>query len=389
MTSVPSRKQPLPSNSKAPNTNATDVNLQAIEQEISKTGFELEHRVTTALRSARWQVIPSKYYVDAQSGTVREVDLVAYKFKKLGDISVCTALIVSCKKNADNAWVMLTRPLPTGDPNTNRHPVHTWTNIKPLFHQVSRARWPLSYYKAAAEAGGTNALKLPTAEVFAFQEMKRATGTPNNDRNIFASLTDLIKAQAYELEVLPERQSTPSIYQFNLLSVVDAPLVRLHYQGQTPKATEVEDEKHIARYIVKRRETFSRIHIVQAQAFDRVLRDYTSLHQANCSVFADEHTAFYKDIHLDHSRLRVFDSEFKTRLVHGFNLRLRRLNIAARISEASATWFTDNGLPIYIDTDNNTVLALGGDPTALKIAADALKDIYRYTGAFFFTDLPF
>ena len=41
--------------------------------------------------------------------------------------------------------------------------------------------------------------EIPKHHIFAFQEMNRESGKPNNDKNIFAAVTSLMKAQAYEL----------------------------------------------------------------------------------------------------------------------------------------------------------------------------------------------
>jgi hypothetical protein len=52
-----------------------------------------------------------------------------------------------------------------------------------------------------------------------------------------------MKAQSYELEALPQRKKAPSVYQFNLLTVVDTDLIRLHFQdGGIQPSTVVEEQ---------------------------------------------------------------------------------------------------------------------------------------------------
>lgn len=116
--------------------------------------------------------------------------------------------------------------------------------------------------------------------------MDKQTGAPRNQANIFNSLTSLMKAQSYELTSLPQRRKEPAIYQFNLLSVVDSDLVRLHFKGTAVTATEVDSEHYIARYIIRRTPTVSRIRFLRAQAFEKTLPDYDRLHSANCKWFS-------------------------------------------------------------------------------------------------------
>jgi len=51
-------------------------------------------------------------------------------------------------------------------------------------------------------------------------------GSPQNDKAIFGAMTSLMKAQAYELQALPQRKKASCVYQFNLISSLDGQLVR-------------------------------------------------------------------------------------------------------------------------------------------------------------------
>ena len=68
------------------------------DKEIRKTGFVLESKVGDTLRRAGWTVISNKYYEDDFEGSVREIDLLAYKVSKVQQVSVYTTLLISCKK---------------------------------------------------------------------------------------------------------------------------------------------------------------------------------------------------------------------------------------------------------------------------------------------------
>ena len=83
------------------------MDLKNFEKQIAKTGFPLEHKIGSLLRSSGWTVINNRYYVDDQEQSVREIDLVAYKSRPVQHFRVCTTLIISCKKSGQNVWALL------------------------------------------------------------------------------------------------------------------------------------------------------------------------------------------------------------------------------------------------------------------------------------------
>src|SRR5690606_19239495 len=142
--------------------------------------------------------------------------------------------------------------------------------------------------------GVSEVLKEPDVDVFAFQEMDRTTGAPHNDKAIFSAVTSLMKAQAHEISALPARRKSPAFYQFNLLSVVDTDLVRLTFSKTEIKATPIESEQYVARYIIGRKETFARVRFVTPSKFVRDLADYGRLHKANCKWVEETLDEFYR-----------------------------------------------------------------------------------------------
>ena len=193
------------------------MDLKNFEKQIAKTGFPLEHRIGSLLKASGWTVINNRYYVDDQEQSVREIDLVAYKVRLVQHFRVCTTLIISCKKSEQNVWALLARKKEAFDPNLDQQPLHIWTNDKALSFILSQPGWPSDYYTRAKKLGVESTLADPRVSVFAFQEMNRESGSPQNDRPIFSSITGLMKAQSYEMEALPRRRKTPSVYQFNLV----------------------------------------------------------------------------------------------------------------------------------------------------------------------------
>lgn len=258
------------------------MELENFTKEICKTGFVLENRIAVDLKREGWTVISNKYYEDDFEGSVREIDLLAYKVSKVQHLSVYTTLLISCKKNEQNVWALLARDINLTDPNTDWWPLHTWSNDKPIAYEFSQAGQSRSYHDQLKELGVTEALSIPAVEVFAFQEMKRSGGAPQNDKNIFNAVISLMKAQAYELSALPQRRKAPAVYQFNLLSVVDSDLVRLRFSDEEIHPESIDSEHYIARYIIKKKESFSRVRFLKASSFKNALADYNRLHSGNC-----------------------------------------------------------------------------------------------------------
>lgn len=369
------------------------MELSKLETQIRKTGFVLENQVAQILKSAGWTVISNKYYVDDFEESVREIDLVAYKVQKVQHFDVYTVLVVSCKKSDSNVWALLSRDINLRDPNSDWWPLHAWTNDKSLLYKLSESGAARRYHESVASLGVHEALNLPSVEVFAFQEMDRSSGSPQNDRPIFSAVTSLMKAQAYELGALPLRKKAPSIYQFNLLSIVDAELARLMFCGDDITASEISSEHYLARYIVKKKETFSRIRFIRSNAFADALKDYGRLHQANTDWFGSLCDSFFNRIMEDHHRSNVLLDDFKKLITWELKWRIRQI-LKSNV-EIDSFWFQwdkkAGHVAIYIKLDEEIINLLNSDPEINTITKNALSKIYRYSGQFVFyvDDIPF
>jgi hypothetical protein len=364
-------------------------------QEIVKTGFELEFRVSEVFRKLGWTVIANKYYVDDHQGTVREVDLVAYRTTKLQDFRVATIVVVSCKKNERDAWVLLAKDVDRRDPNMEWQPLHTWSNQRVLKHMLEKSDWRSEYAAFVAQRPCADLHQIPNRHIFSFQEMSKTTGKPNNDRNIFESVTSLMKAQAYELTALPQRNRPPSIYHFNLLSVVETDLVRLDFSADGDlDETIVEEETYVARYIIARQQTFARIHIVQFGALLKALNRYNALHEANVAFFEGLNRKYYQEAIRFEDRRAVFWEDFIKRLSamirwrYKFGDELREL-----AANATMSWSDDDQeVRIHINALEEQIDLLNGHAELRLRLSELLKAHYRYEGKSRFDvsdDIPF
>ncbi len=364
--------------------------------EIGKTGYVLEHEIAQALKAAGWTAISGKYYVDDDEATAREMDLIAYRVSRLdnGAIELYTALLISCKKSDENVWALLSRAANLKDPNTDYWPLHAWCNDDALTFQLTRPGKPKAYHVGVRQLGVSEAVADPTVDVFAFQEMSKLSGAPKNDKAIFSALTSLVKAQAYELSSLPARKKTKAIYQFNLISVVGTDLYRLTFaeEGTAITASQVTSEHYVARYIVAKRESFSRVRFLTAAAFKSALDDYGRLHDANAKWFGTEHSSFYADILKDPARVQVLLAKFHQRLKHSVKWRVEEAFKDAQLDEEPIISWSDKGSEVqvgYFAADEILAFMNGSDKIRQLVAA-ALNSVYRYTGPFKFElDIPF
>lgn len=366
--------------------------LGVFESEIRKTGFVLENRIAQLLRKEGWSVISNKYYVDDNEETVREIDLIAYQVNKVQHFKVFTTLIISCKKSETNAWALLTRNADHKAPNSDWWPLHAWSNDKALGYVLSEIEVPRQYHDDMTAKGVKEALALPLREVFAFQEMNRLTGVPKNDSPMFSAVTSLMKAQAYEMGALPRRRKDPVAYQFNLLSVVDADLIRLNFDGDSIKATPIESENYIARYIIGKRETFARVRFIHANALETSLKDYGRLHRANLAWFEEQLDRFFEGVLANERKRQVFLEEFRKEVRGRLHVRLVR----ARKGDWSdlpidLDWRNEvETLLVQVPTDATAANFLNEDVEARRYVADALKKIYRFKGKFIIENgIPF
>jgi hypothetical protein len=368
------------------------MNINQFANEIRKTGFVLENRIAQDLKTMGWTVISNKYYVDDLEESVREIDLIAYRVTKVQHFDVYTSLIISCKKSDANAWALLAREINLKDPNSDWWPLHVWSNDKALNFQLGEDGKAKKYHIDVASLGVTEALSDPSVEVFAFQEMDKSSGRPQNDKPIFSAVTSLIKAQAYELGILPARKKTPCVYQFNLLSVVDTDLVRLIFKGSDIDSIPLETEHYLTRYIVRKRETFSRIRFIKASAFTTALQDYGRLHQANSKWFSSECDAFYLDLNKNSNKNDLLVEEFKTKLHNKLLLPLyKKFLRIIDLSAVSVNWSESrNCVWIGFLGEDDVLTYLNSDPIVKNIASKVLSEIYRYEGNFYFEDdIPF
>ncbi len=358
------------------------MNIKKIEDGVEKTGFRLEFDISHILTSHGWNVINNKYYVDDQHETVREIDLVAYKASLVQSFHVYTTLIVSCKKNEKDAWVLLSKNPNPKDPNMEWLPVHAWSNDRVLSLMLGEQDWKEMYLSTAKTNGCKIISKMPGRHIFAFQEMNMESGAPKNDTNIFNSVTSLMKAQAYEMNALPLRKKEPCVFQFNLISVMDTELVRMDFTSNAATGTSIDDEVYVAGYIIDKKQTFAKVHFVKAKAFEKKLAEYDAIHVSNADSFGAIYDKFFDQVKDDHKKQDLFKEDLRNDIWWPIYSFLKdKFGVTNNLKDGWLYWNSKaNEVEFQIDLGEDLILEMNNNNTIRKSLTKALKKYYRYEG---------
>jgi hypothetical protein len=374
---------------------ASPFDPEKVREAILTTGFNLEFKVSEQFRKAGWGVINNKYYVDDAEGSVREIDLIAYRVETIGEVNLYTSLIVSCKKADENAWALLSKDLRLKDPNIDWHPQHVWTNEPKLNHMLTKTSWVPKYIDICKRHAVYNELIAPSHHIFAFQEISKSQYKCQNDKNIFGSISSLMKAQGYEIGALNVRKTNKrkSVYWFGLLTVVDTELVRVDYSpdGST-NAQLIDEERYIGSYIINQKEITSRIHFMTAASFSKVLGRYDVLHSCNADLVSDLSEEFYVDLIENDDRASLVDQEFSIAVAGTLNRELSNATGKWYIGDYKArkpSYLLDASVEVYGAKDGDVeILTSSGE--AKRVVSKALERYDRYNGPWKFEEeIPF
>ena len=366
------------------------MDLKKIAENICKTGFKLEHEIASVLRAEGWNLITNKYYLDDHEGSVREIDILAYKWKKVAGVSVYTAIIISCKKSESNNWALLSRDIEKHDPNADWTPFQGYCNNLAVSYFFEKNDWANNYYARMLKLS-PGVLESPTVDIFAFQEISKEKSTCQNDKNIFNAITSLMKSQAYEINSLKgNRHKNRSVfYQFNLISIIDSELVRVKFEGDNIEASAIESDDYISKYILNKKTSVSRIKFLTAKSFKNSIKAYSVLHNQNASLVGELDSLFFKDILQARDRAKLLLPQFKDSVKkylwspyyattkEVLDVEQFDISFSARSGEAI----------IEIDTTLDNISKLNDSDSCIKAAKKILLDVYRFEGSVYFEEM--
>jgi hypothetical protein len=362
-----------------------------IPEALAKTGFVVEHHVSEAFRAAGWGVIGSRYYIDDVDGRARELDLIVYKVSSGNEIDVVTTILISCKKDSENAWAIMSRGRPDQDPNLDWNPVHPWTNYDVLDAYLKTKPWAEKY------VSGNKSLHQKIFEMrrqaFAFQLISKSSCRVKNDRPIFESLTDLLKAQNHELSLLPDRMKKKRVYVFNLATIVDTEIYEVSYDLEQPVASRVDEFRHLTRYIVGRREVVSRVNIYSTSKLKEVIKSYGSLAAHDSSFFNGKVAEAFSAITENSAVQEVIAKKLTIQLRWEIFSALNRAGRKRQPSDISISLYYESKqklLSLLVSVDDDDIQAMSKDSKLMSATTSALKSIARYTGQYRYEiEIPF
>lgn len=366
------------------------MDLKKIEENICKSGFKLEHEISSILRDDGWTLITNKYYLDDNEESVREIDILAYKCKFISKISVFTAIIISCKKSDSNNWALLSRDVIKNDPNVDWQPFKGYTNNNAISYYLERNDWNENYYGLMIQRC-PGIFKQPEVDIFAFQEISKEKSTCQNDKNIFNSITSLMKAQAYELNSLKANRVKDNqvFYQFNLISVIDSELVRIKFDDKKTEASVIDSDDYISTYILNKKTSTSRIKFLTAKKFQETLKEYTTLHSENSLLIKHLDDMFFKDILLSREKAKLLLPDFREMIKkYLWSPYYSATQESLNIDDFDIAWDGRNGEAVVeIDVSRKIISELNDDDACIKAAKKALQEVYRYNGRIYFEEV--
>lgn len=361
-------------------------------EEIKKTGFILENSISRQLKNNNWNIISNKYYEDDVEESIREIDILAYKVTQINDFHLYTALIISCKKSEENAWALISRDINLEEPNSNWWPLHVWSNDTVINQILNIEGINKEYYNFMHLENEINIMQPPAVDIFAFQQMNKSNGKPQNDKNIFSSITTLMKAQSYEMSALKSRIRKKCIYQFNLLSIIDSDLIKLHInEDDTISQQSIDSEQIIARYIINKKDDFYRIRFITSNAFKDYINSFDKLHTGNIKLFNSKRELWLTNSVSDFRKIQILKNDFIDEIVN-YIVDASEWNITEREVKNSA-FLVYNNSKIRIFISDNEVInqRLNSNIILQERTKYYLQKIFRYTGEYYYSSdsLPF
>lgn len=364
--------------------------LQIYADNIRTTGFILESNVSDFLNENGWGVINNKYYIDDVQNVAREIDIIAYKATKVEDVLVYTTLIISCKKNEENIWALLVKNIKSNDPNIDYEPVKNWTNHPLVNYQFDANN---KEKKWLPEGDVYDELFNISKNAFAFQEMNRKSGKANNDKNIFNSITSLMKAQSFELGSLSQRKKERSVYYFHLVSLIDSQLVLLDCEGDVIHPSEVESHTIISNYIINGVSTASKINFITLPGFLSKEIFYSKLHNHYVNYIKKCFSDFYHEAISNHDKRNLLAKELWRKYSSKMRMEvIKTMSIYDQFS-IDGIWLSGDVIMIEINTKNSQLIELLESNDKIKERLRGyIEDVFKmkvFNDISFIEDIPF
>ena len=361
---------------------------------INKTGFPLEYKVSKILEAHNWSIITSRYYVDDISASEREIDIVAYKSMKIDNVIYYTTLIISCKKNQEEYFVFFTKEINKNNPNLQLYPQHFFTNDEQLKFMCEKININKEFSNDIENNTDLSKIYEQEEQILSFQQFDKQKFKPQNDKYIYDSIITSIKACEYEKKSLALRKNTKVFYYFNLLSIVDAEMIKMEFDKKE-KISEINEIKYLNRHIIYATDEFYKIHFININVFDNYLTSYDELAKYIMKYYSDLRNRYYKMIYSDNTFLSLYDKEINDAGLYIVNKTINQeFNVHDIVVNVSTINLDDNYMHMAIIFNDYTrfkeeISFLNKNLEVKKEFSKLLIQYYHYDGELKFEDIPY
>ncbi|WP_175990485.1 hypothetical protein [Bacillus sp. Marseille-Q1617] len=376
------------------------MDIEKIKLGINKTGFVHEYKVCEILEQNKWNVINNRYYLDDVQEINREIDIIAYRVNEVEDILYYTSLIISCKKSESNIWSFLTKDIKNGDPNINFCPISNWANDKVLSYMIKPEKVEDEVWSVTSDHEELNFVYGINDHVFAFQQLNKTSYTPQNDKDIYNSIISSIKALEYEKNSLDERKNRKVMYNFNLISIFDGEMIKVHLNNEGESIEEIDEIKYLNRHIVNKNENFYRVHFIKFSRLQDYITNFNKLHHWNCEFYPNLRRDFFNNITIEEPKEKIdlllpefikevlwyVSMEVEDFTIDKLNL---KFNTYTNLMEIGFT-----GENLTFNEENHIAEVLDNSDTAKRTIKEGFNKVYNFNGFFsvkpyYEVDLPF
>ncbi|MFD1357357.1 hypothetical protein ACFQ4X_05540 [Fictibacillus halophilus] len=377
------------------------MDFDKIKENIHKTGFVLEYKVTRLLEENGWNVINNRYYLDDVQPINREIDMVAYKVAQIEEIYYFTCLIVSCKKSEKDLWGFLTKDTKENDPNINICPIWNWSNDTILDFMIDQPELEKKVWDLTSSNPHLKFTYGINDQVFAYQQLNKESYKPQNDKDIYNSIVTSIKALEYEKSALDKRIKHKALYNFNILSIFDGDMVKMHFDGDKETTEEIDEIKYLNRLIFNDKEGFYRIHFLKYDELNNYIKHFNELAKWNLDFYSKLITEYYDTVFTmeNNKGIELLKNDFESEVLWHLNLRSDYILEDVALKYDTKEKVLKVGIGVK-DAGTNFELYsevadyLNNKPEAKEDVKGCLKTVYKYTGEFVFEDfmmvtLPF
>lgn len=347
--------------------------------------------VTRMLEASGWTVDHNRYYLSDQSDVFSALDIVAVKSESVGwcdyETEVNTVLLISCKKPNNYAWGLLTRDKHSDDVDVKWVGTSFWTNTSYFRYQMDTQVINHDYLADLAKSKLQGSTVLADKQIFALQEIDEDSGTQNDERRIAESIHELVRARRYEMSILQDQTKHDTVFNFNLISVVDTKLLEINLMDKALDIRELREAGYVGKFVLDSGETAAGITFVEAKHFQECLDRYNKIHAANCAYVKRKDQGFYTDIVKDPKRIRYLLRVLSRRIREA----LHKQGYLPRVTESRdmRIWnirWDEKYEQLVIDIESSEIRpeVLNGDLELAEMLDKVLLDILRYKGKFRF-----